>query len=226
MEKNGESTNEKRAAFVDDETTANVIVLSDEETEDNNFPNRGEITEPQNEKVQNERLPGRAADSTLASSSLDHAYAVPSPKLNRTQRRRSEDRKGIPKSYYPLVFLHVEYLRTDKTEKAEITQIGCSHANPQRVRSLFQSVCPQSLPKLLQSYKLTGNLLKALNLTQENNGKYQFRKEFEFVEESKKVFAVDEETAIRNLIQFLSSLSKEAPCIIVGVDEDTISLLV
>ena len=171
-------------------------------------------------------LPSDPEDETEDSGTY-HNDAAPVPVTANgkptSSKDSSTDRKSIPSGKYSLVFLHIEYLRTNENESPQITQIGCT-AWPSG-DTFFRAVTPKILPKLINNYRLSGDLLKALHLTEAINGKYQFRAELAIVEEENMIYSVDEEEALKDLLHFLHNESIENPCIIVGLDEDTISNL-
>ena len=72
----------------------------------------------------------------------------PGPAANRSlPSDNTNNRKNIPPGYYQKVFLHAEFLRTDKTEDPQITQIGCTALHGGK--TFFQAVTPKCLPKIL-----------------------------------------------------------------------------
>ena len=75
----------------------------------------------------------------------------------------------------------------------------------------------------LNSYKLSGDLLKALHVSREDGGIFQFRSQFEIIEENEKIFCVDEKRALKDFLYFLDRYPNS---ILIGVDENSISVLV
>ena len=75
----------------------------------------------------------------------------------------------------------------------------------------------------LDHYKLGGDLLQALHMTREDDGTWLFRSRFEVIKEAEKIVCHQESEAIASLLDFLLNYPN---CIVVGVDEDTVAILV
>jgi len=123
---------------------------------------------------------------------------------------------------YTIVSIHIELFRSSKFSFSKITQIGCVVEGVTPVW-FFKAVKPHGIEEYLDHYKLGGDLLQALHMTREDDGTFLFRSRFEAIEESKKVVCVEEREALENLLDFLETYTN---CVIVGVDEDTIAILV
>ena len=65
--------------------------------------------------------------------------------------------------------------------------------------------------------------MQALHMTKEKDGTFLFRSQFEFVQEDEKIWCVAEREA---LTSFLDFLEKFPNAIILGVDENSVSILV
>ena len=123
---------------------------------------------------------------------------------------------------YSIVFVHIEVFRSNKSSSTKLTQIGCITWNSDS-KQFFRAIKPRGLEKYVDTYKLGGDLLKALHMTKENDGIFQFRSQFEIIEEGRKIVCVDEGKALKDLLMFLQNFQN---CILVGIDEDSISILV
>ena len=62
---------------------------------------------------------------------------------------------------YQLMFIHIETFRSNKSSSTLLTQIGCLSGSS----DFFCAIKPYGLSKYLDSYKLGGDLLRALNMT-------------------------------------------------------------
>jgi len=121
---------------------------------------------------------------------------------------------------YNVVSVHVELLRSNKHNFSKLTQIGCvAHSDAD---TFFRSIRPCGIENLLDNYKLSGDLLQALHMTREDDGTFLFRKKFDVVETSKNIICVEEKEALRSFIRYLQSYPN---CILVGIDEDTVAIL-
>lgn len=120
---------------------------------------------------------------------------------------------------YTLVYVHIETFHSSKSSSTWLTQIGgCTED-----QEFFRAIRPPGLTSYLGSYKLGGDLLKALHMTQEADDTFLFRSQFEvIVDATQKIVCVREKAAVKD---FLSWLSKFENCILLGVDENTLSIL-
>ena len=128
----------------------------------------------------------------------------------------------LDKGTYSIICVQIEVFRSSKSGATKLTQIGCI-AWQSDSEEFFRAIKVRDLNKYLDGYKLGGDLLKALHMTREDDRTFQFRSQFEIIEEDKKIVCVDEDKALRDLLHFLKKFPKS---IIVGVDEDSISFLV
>ena len=63
-----------------------------------------------------------------------------------------------------------------------------------------RAIKPHGLEKYIDTYKLGGDLLKALHMTKENDGTFQFRSQFEIIDEKRKILCVDEGKALEDML--------------------------
>ena len=133
-----------------------------------------------------------------------------------TEKKVSTFSSRIP---YQLMFIHIETFWSNKSSSTLLTQIGCYSGSSE----FFCAIKPSGLSKYLDSYKLGGDLLRALHMTREGDGTFQFRSQFEIVTDpSKIILCVSEKETIKRLLEFLEGFSNH---ILVAVDEDTLSIL-
>ena len=81
---------------------------------------------------------------------------------------------------------------------------------------------PNGLEKYLDTCKVGGDLLRALHMTREDDGSFQFRSQFDIIADDKKIVCVEERRALKDFIEYLRKIPN---CVILGVDEDTIAIL-
>ena len=124
---------------------------------------------------------------------------------------RIQEEKGIP-SPIPsrkldrisnkIVFCHIESLRLSSSPELHLTQLAGACHNPQA--NVFLPVLPSILPGYLNNYKLGGDIMRTLNLI-ENNGSYLFRPSV-LVENTPGIEYVDEDQALRTFLDFLDMI--------------------
>merc|ERR1719427_1248356 len=144
--------------------------------------------------------------------------------IHRKKESNNQDKKSpmLKKGTYPIISVHVELFRSNRSPSTKLTQIGCVVSNWNE-SSFFLPIKPFGLEKYLDNYKLGGDLLQALHMTKEDDGIYLFRSQFEIVDEDKKIICVEEKEALKCFLSFLENFPK---CVILGVDEDSVSILV
>eukprot|EP00092_Neocalanus_flemingeri_P006012 GFUD01006478.1.p1 GENE.GFUD01006478.1~~GFUD01006478.1.p1 ORF type:complete len:613 (-),score=116.47 GFUD01006478.1:6-1694(-) len=120
---------------------------------------------------------------------------------------------------YPVVSTHIELFRSNKSPSNKLTQVSCCVSG----YAFFRAIKPRGLESYLDNYKLGGDLLKALNMTREDDGTFLYRCQFEIVDDDDKIFFVDERKALKELLDFLQNFPG---CVILGVDEDSVAILV
>ena len=134
------------------------------------------------------------------------------------QNESLTSRLSIPKNPQ-LIFVHIETFHSSKSSSTHLTQIGCCSDTS----DFFCAIEPPVLTKYLDRYKLGGDLLKALHMTREEDGTFQFRSQFEIVtDQRKKIVCVSEKEAIMNFQEFLEGFEN---CFVVAIDEETLSIL-
>eukprot|EP00092_Neocalanus_flemingeri_P033943 GFUD01036909.1.p1 GENE.GFUD01036909.1~~GFUD01036909.1.p1 ORF type:complete len:662 (+),score=191.14 GFUD01036909.1:28-1986(+) len=125
---------------------------------------------------------------------------------------------------YTLVCVHIETFKVSNESSISLTQIGCSTAlNVKREKeNFFKPIKPARLKHFVDNFKMEGDLLKALHMTDEN-GKFEFRAQFEIKRKEKnKVYCTSEEEA---LAAFTKYLEKFQNVILFAVDEDTMQVI-
>jgi len=128
----------------------------------------------------------------------------------------------IQKGMYPIISVHIEISRSNKSPSTKLTQIGCI-ASGLKDAKFFKAIKPSGLEKYLDSYKLGGDLLQALHMTREDDGTFLFRSQFEIVEDGQKIVCVEESEALKGFLDFIENFPN---CVLLGVDEDTVSIIV
>ena len=83
-----------------------------------------------------------------------------------------------------LVCIHIETFRMSNEPGVEITQVGCTltelkYVPGQVERNYFRPVKPAKLENYLTNYKLEGDLLRALHMTEAEGGRFEYRTQFE-----------------------------------------------
>ena len=121
---------------------------------------------------------------------------------------RIQEEKGIPspipsrKLARRIVYCHIESLRLSSSPELHLTQLAGACHNPQA--NVFLPVLPSILPEYLNNYKLGGDIMRTLNLI-ENNGSYLFRPSV-LVENTPGIEYVDEDQALRTFFHFLDMI--------------------
>ena len=94
---------------------------------------------------------------------------------------------------YPIVSTHIELFRSNKSHSSKLTQVSCLVSGlDSGSASFFRAIKPWGLENYLDNYKLGGDLLKALHMTREEDGKFLYRSQFETVEEDDKIVCFEE----------------------------------
>jgi len=138
-----------------------------------------------------------------------------------SEKPREKKSSRLEVGNYSVVSIHVEVFRSSKSSTTKLTQIGCTLWG-QELQGFFRAVKPRGLEKYLDTCKLGGDLLRALHMTREDDGTFQFRSQFEIIEHEKKINCVEERKALKDLLQYLRKIPN---CLLLGVDEDTIAIL-
>ena len=149
------------------------------------------------------------------------------PDLNRTNSVKTDSRSKHekPNIEYTLVCVHIETFRVSNDPSISLSQVGCTTAlntGEKEKETFFQPVKPSRLEHFLGNYKMEGDLLKALHMTDEN-GRFQFRAQFEIKRKEKnKVYAISEKEALGELTKYLDSFEN---VILFAVDEETLEII-
>ena len=124
---------------------------------------------------------------------------------------------------YTLVCVHIETFKVSNDPSISLTQIGCTTAlNRGDKETFFNPVKPARLEHFLENFKMEGDLLKALHMTDEN-GRFEFRAQFEIKRKEKnKVYAKTEEEALDNLTKYLEKFEN---VMLFAVDEETLEVI-
>ena len=126
-----------------------------------------------------------------------------------------------------LVCVHLDTLRVSGEVSARMCQLGCTTAlsslPPAAQQTFFSPIKPDGLEHFLDNYKMEGDLLKALHITESENGKFEFRAQFEIKRKEKnKIYCSTEEEATENIRNYLKQFKK---IVLFGVDRDTVVTL-
>ena len=132
-----------------------------------------------------------------------------------------EEISRLSSGKYSIACIHLEFFRSSKHSFQKLTQIGCvvSDSNPDL---FFKAMKPSGIETYLDTYRIGGDLLQALHMTREEDGTFLFRSRFEDPEETDDVVCISEEEALKSFFGFLQKFSG---CVILGVDEETVSIL-
>ena len=120
---------------------------------------------------------------------------------------KSKEKKSsmLEPGQYTVVSVHVEVFRSSKSPTTKLTQIGCSVWGKEQKR-FFRAVKPNGLEKYLDTCKLGGDLLRALHMTREDDGSFQFRSQFDIIADDKKIVCVEERRALKDFIEYLRNI--------------------
>ena len=147
-------------------------------------------------KSQEQSNNGDVAEESAASKLVAEDKRIPSPMPSRKLDRISNR----------IVFCHIESLRLSSSPELHLTQVAGSCHNPQA--NVFLPVLPSILPGYLNNYKLGGDIMRTLNLI-ENNGSYLFRPSV-LVENTPGIEYVDEDQALRTFLDFLDMIGHDS----------------
>ena len=151
-----------------------------------------EVFREQGGKSQEQSNNGDVAEESAASKLIAEDKRIPSPMPSRKLDRISNR----------IVFCHIESLRLSSSPELHLTQVAGACHNPQA--NVFLPVLPSILPGYLNNYKLGGDIMRTLNLI-ENNGSYLFRPSV-LVENTPGIEYVDEDQALRTFLDFLDMI--------------------
>ena len=109
-----------------------------------------------------------------------------------------------------------------RREEPRISQLGCTTAlTAGPSQTFFAPIKPAGLEHFLANYKMEGDLLKALHITQEENGQFEFRAQFEIKRKEKnKIYCSTEEEATENLRNYLKQFKN---IVLFGIDRETLT---
>ena len=151
-----------------------------------------DVFREQGGKSQEQSNNGDVAEESAASKLVAEDKRIPSPMPSRKLDRISNR----------IVFCHIESLRLSSSPELHLTQVAGACHNPQA--NVFLPVLPSILPCYLNNYKLGGDIMRTLNLI-ENNGSYLFRPSV-LVENTPGIEYVDEDQALRTFLDFLDMI--------------------
>ena len=122
---------------------------------------------------------------------------------------------------FTLICLHLDTFKVSSEASFTMSQLGCTTAlTGDKEETFFTPIQPPNLQHYLHNYKMEGDLLKALHVTESDNGKFEFRAQFEIKRKEKnKVYCSSEDEAVKNMKEFLS---KHQNVILFAIDKDTI----
>ena len=100
-----------------------------------------------------------------------------------------------------MVFFHLEYLRFSSSPDFHLTQLAAVSPGHEPV---FIPVLPSVLPYILDNYKVEGDLLQALTMTEEDNA-FLFGPTV-LVEGAPRVTCVSETVALQKFIEYLETV--------------------
>ena len=123
-------------------------------------------------------------DNECSESSCKASQLIPTssssnlPEVNNTKTttENNPDQKS-----YQFLFVHIETFNSNKSSSTHLTQIGCSAGSSE----FLCAIKPSGLARYLDRFKLGGDLLKALHMTREEDGTFQFRSQFEIVSDQR-----------------------------------------
>jgi len=123
---------------------------------------------------------------------------------------------------YTLLCLHLDTFKASNESTFTISQLGCCTANlsNNKPETFFTPIKPPKLENYLENYKMEGDLLKALHVTDSDKGRFEFRAQFEIKRKEKnKIYCTSETEAIDNLKTILKTHER---IIIFAIDKETI----
>jgi len=140
-----------------------------------------------------------------------------------SKRHKSENER------FRIVCLEVEYIKQNNETRKDLTQIGCSvfYLDQNGIvtnsdQKFFRVIQPPRMTEYL-SMKMRGDLLKSLHIQQNETGQFEFRDEFEIInDESNKIKCITEKEALEEFVDFVSN---SPPYVLVSLDEETINII-
>ena len=132
--------------------------------------------------------------------------------------------KTSAKSDFTLICIHLDKFTVSNEASYTISQVGASTAlSGGKEETFFRPIKPPKLEHFLENYKMEGDLMKALHITESDNGKFEFRAQFEIKRKEKnKIYCSSEQEALKGIKDFLRRYKN---VILFAIDKDTIESL-
>ena len=129
--------------------------------------------------------------------------------------------KTSSKSDFTLICIHLDKFTVSNESSYTISQVGASTAlSGGREATFFRPIKPPNLEHYLENYKMEGDLLKALHITESDKGKFEFRAQFEIKRKEKnKIYCSSEHEALKGIRDFIR---KYENVILFAIDKETI----
>ena len=129
--------------------------------------------------------------------------------------------KTSSKSDFTLICIHLDKFTVSNEASYTISQVGASTAlSGGREATFFRPIKPPNLEHYLENYKMEGDLLKALHITESDKGKFEFRAQFEIKRKEKnKIYCSSEHEALKGIRDFIR---KYENVILFAIDKETI----
>ena len=217
----GESENEGNRCTA----TSNPTINNDRSPERSQTTNEGEVSRAQTES-HNLSADGKTVEEpAIDISPIDNSITLSDDESLSEEETNVE---SVGSSAGPqLVCVHLDLLTVRvggdprSQDQSGISQVGCTTAlTAGPARTLFRPIKPGGLQYYLENYKMEGDLLKALHVTQEEEGKFQFRAEFEIKRKEKnKIYCSTEEEATEDVRNYLKQFNN---IVLFGIDRETL----
>merc|ERR1719509_36052 len=145
--------------------------------------------------------------SAPSQTEVDPGREAEAPGTNPDRGTAEAAEEPVP-DYYTLLCLHVETLKISNSPDISLTQVGVTTAlnnSGHTKEELLLPVHPAELATTLTSYRLEGDLLRALHMTEAAGGQLEFRAAFTTREEGEEPLpCLQEAAALSRLAAFLA----------------------
>merc|ERR1719509_636816 len=145
--------------------------------------------------------------SAPSQTEVDPGREAEAPGTNPDRGTADVAEEPVP-DYYTLICLHVETFKISNSPEISLTQVGVTTAlnnSGHTKEELLLPVRPAELSTTLASYRLEGDLLRALHMTEAAGGQLEFRAAFTTREEGEEpLLCLQEDAALARLAAFLA----------------------
>ena len=129
---------------------------------------------------------------------------------------------------YNICAVDVQYYYSSLNQSINLIQLSASLCQDKNLIDLknteefHEHIKPNDCEEILRNYTLNGDMMKVLNMTQEEDGTYLYRNRLDVTD--KGLICKDEESALKSFVHFILNCKK--PVVLLGIDEESLAILV